>query len=252
MKYLVEICCGSYADCNAAAQAKADRIELNSALHMGGLTPSLASFLLAKQHVSIPIIAMVRPRGGGFCYDKHEFETMLEDARILLEHGVDGIAFGCLDEQANIHEIQTSNMCKLIHSYGKEIVFHRAFDCINDPVRAIQFLIDLKVHRILTSGLQPNAVLGIPCIQMLQKQYGDQIQILAGCGVNKDNVLHVLNETGVQQVHSSCKTWVLDPTTSHGNVSYAYASKPNEMMYDIVSETIATELVSLVHDQNID
>lgn len=251
MKYLVEICCGSYADCIAASNAFADRIELNSALHMGGLTPSLASVKLVKQALSLPVIAMVRPRGGGFCYDDREFETMLEDTRILLDHGVDGIAFGCLDKQANIHEEQTAQMCQLIHAYEKEIVVHRAFDCVNDPVLAIQFLIKQKVHRILTSGLQPNAVLGISCIQMLQEQFGQQIEILAGCGLNKDNVNQVLDQTGIHQVHSSCKAWQFDPTTKHGRVSYAYADEPHDMMYDIVSENIASAFVQIVHDRNL-
>ena len=98
MKGLLEICCGSFEDVKTAWQNGADRVELNSALYLGGLTPSTANLICAKEQCSIPIVTMVRPRGGGFCYSQDEYETMLLDARILLEHGADGIAFGFLTE----------------------------------------------------------------------------------------------------------------------------------------------------------
>lgn len=39
----VEVCAGSIADCQIAERAGADRIELNSALFLGGLTPSIGT-----------------------------------------------------------------------------------------------------------------------------------------------------------------------------------------------------------------
>ena len=130
MKGLLEICCGSFEDVKTAWQNGADRVELNSALYLGGLTPSTANLICAKEQCSIPIVTMVRPRGGGFCYSQDEYETMLLDARILLEHGADGIAFGFLTEDHAIHRNRTQEMIDLIHSVGKEAVFHRAFDCV--------------------------------------------------------------------------------------------------------------------------
>ena len=99
MKPIVEICCGSYSDALSAAHAGATRIELNSALSLGGLTPSLATLIKVKQDTSLKVIAMVRPRGAGFCYSDEEYEIMKEDAKIMLDHGVDGLAFGFLDKQ---------------------------------------------------------------------------------------------------------------------------------------------------------
>ena len=43
MKGLLEICCGSFEDVKTAWQNGADRVELNSALYLGGLTPSTAN-----------------------------------------------------------------------------------------------------------------------------------------------------------------------------------------------------------------
>ena len=141
MKGLLEICCGSFEDVKTAWQNGADRVELNSALYLGGLTPSTANLICAKEQCSIPIITMVRPRGGGFCYSQDEYETMLLDARILLEHGADGIAFGFLTENHAIHRSRTQEMIDIIHSAGKEAVFHRAFDCVAQQERAVEALI---------------------------------------------------------------------------------------------------------------
>ena len=140
MERLVEICCGSYEDALNAYKGKAKRIELNSALYLGGLTPSLASLKLTKKNTNLKVITMVRPRGAGFYYNDIEFEVMKEDARCLLENGADGIAFGCLNEDGTIHEKQTKEMIDIIKEYQGEVVFHRAFDCVKDPYVSIELL----------------------------------------------------------------------------------------------------------------
>lgn len=99
MKPMLEICCGDFSDVKTAYENGADRVELNSALYMGGLTPTLANLIYAKEKCNIPVVTMVRPRGGGFCYSDEEYDIMLMDAKILLEHGADGIAFGFLTEE---------------------------------------------------------------------------------------------------------------------------------------------------------
>ena len=98
MERIIEICCGSYEDALNAYHGGAKRIELNNALHLGGLTPSLATLKLTKKNTNLKVITMVRPRGAGFCYNEIEFEVMKEDAKSLLENGADGIAFGCLNK----------------------------------------------------------------------------------------------------------------------------------------------------------
>ena len=158
MERLVEICCGSYEDALNAYYGRAKRIELNSALHLGGLTPSIASLKLAKKNTNLKIITMIRPRGAGFCYNDIEFEVMKEDARCMLENKADGIAFGCLNQDGSINEKQTKEMIDIIKEYQGEVVFHRAFDCVADPYAAIELLIHLGVDRILTSGLKPKAM----------------------------------------------------------------------------------------------
>ena len=93
---MVEICCGSYEDAVSASRGGAERIELNSALALGGLTPPAGCVRLVKERTDLKVISMVRPRGGGFCYTALETEQMFEDAKMLLEYGSDGLAFGFL------------------------------------------------------------------------------------------------------------------------------------------------------------
>ena len=229
---LFEVCAGSVQDCINAQLGGADRVELNSALHLGGLTPSLAMLKLVKEKTSLKVICMDRPRAAGICYDDVEIETMFEDAKILLENGADGISFGFLNSDATINVTETKKMVELIHQYQKEAVFHRAFDCVDDPMHAIKQLIDCGVDRILTSGLQPTAMQGALVLEKLQSEFGNQIELLAGSGINANNIRALKEQTGLHQFHGSCKEWCKDPTTTVGNVSYAYHESDD---YDCVS-----------------
>lgn len=229
---LFEVCAGSVQDCINAQLGGADRVELNSALYLGGLTPSLAMLRLVKEKTSLKVVCMDRPRAAGFCYDEVETETMFEDAKILLENGADGISFGFLNSDATINVTETKKMVELIHQYQKEAVFHRAFDCVDDPMHAIKQLIDCGVDRILTSGLQPTAMQGASVLEKLQSAFGDQIELLAGSGINANNIRALKEQTGLHQFHGSCKEWCKDPTTTVGNVSYAYHESDD---YDCVS-----------------
>lgn len=246
-EFIVEICCGSYYDALQARKGGAKRIELNSALMLGGLTPGTATLRLVKQNIpDLKVITMVRPRGAGFCYADEEFLVMERECQELLEAGADGIAFGCLRANGCLDREKNKRLLSLIKEYNKEAVFHRAFDVVTNPFEVIEELIRMGVDRVLTSGLQAKAVEGATLIKQLQERYGTQIQILAGSGVNASNARSLMEETGIWQVHSSCKDWVMDPTTKANGVSYSMASKEQEMMYDIVSYELVKQLVESV------
>lgn len=246
MERVVEICCGSYEDALNAYRGGANRIELNSGLYLGGLTPSLGALVLTKKNTELKVITMIRPRGAGFHYNDDEFLEMKEDAELMLEHGADGIAFGCLCENGDINKKQTGQLVELAKEYQGEAVFHRAFDCVKDPYHAIEVLIELGVDRILTSGLENKAMDGKDLIKDLQEKYGDQIEILAGSGINAENAKEIMEYTGISQVHSSCKNWLKDSTTHIHNVSFGYADEPNHEAYDVVSEELVDKIVNSI------
>lgn len=239
---MIEICCGSYEDALAAWKGGAERIELNSALYLGGLTPSIGSLRLVKENTGLKVISMVRPRGAGFSYTEAETEQMFADARILMENGSDGLAFGFLTSEGKIDSERTGRMIRLIHEFHGEAVFHRAFDCVEDPYEAIEELIRLGTDRILTSGLKEKAAAGAGLLKELQEKYGNRIQLLAGSGINADNAKALMEETGLTQVHSSCRDWKRDETTTGPWVNYCFAPAPHENVYDAVNETLVRKL----------
>lgn len=243
MNPVVEICCGSYYDAKQAALGGAKRIELNGALMLGGLTPTESSIRMVKENLDLEVIAMVRPRGAGFCYLEEEFQVMERECREVLKAGADGAAFGCLLENGSLDLEKNKRLVDIAKAMGRQAVFHRAFDCAEDPFRTMEQLIGLGVDRVLTSGLKPTAMEGQDMIRQLQAMFGDRIQILAGSGVNGGNVRNLVEYTGVNQVHSSCKTWHQDPTTVRNGVSYSMAAGELAMCYDVVSAELVAELI---------
>ena len=129
-RILVEVCVGSVADIERAVAAGADRVELCSALELGGLTPSLGLVETALAASPIPVVVMLRPRAGGFRYDRHEFAAMLRDAERFLDLGASGVVFGILNEHG---QIDVARCGELLRSAGAaQTIFHRAFDFVRD------------------------------------------------------------------------------------------------------------------------
>lgn len=208
---ILEICTASVDDCIAAQQGGADRVELNAALALGGLTPSLAALIEARAAIDLPIIVMIRPRPGGFCYGPHDFAVMQRDVDLALEHGADGIAFGILTEDGALDEPRCA---QLISQLGaREVVFHRAFDLVPDPGGALERLIDLGVRRVLTSGQEASAYEGAAAIARYREQAAGRIEILPAGGINASTVAHVVARTGCDQVHASLTTTKVDRST---------------------------------------
>lgn len=208
---LVEVCCGSVDDCIIAEKCGADRIELNHALEMGGMTPSCATLRRVKELMDIKVCCMVRPRGFGFNYSDEYYRVMLEEAKDLLANGADGIVFGFLNADSSIDIQRTKEMVNIIKP--KEAVFHKAFDSAKDMEESIQILIKCGIDRVLTSGQGKYPDMDLSALQMLNEKYGDRIQILPGGGVREHNVQNILKTTGIKQIHMTSKHLVLDPST---------------------------------------
>lgn len=214
----VEICVASPADAQTAAQGGADRVELNSALELGGLTPSLGTLVQTREVVGIPITAMVRPRPGGFCYDRAEFDVMRRDAESMVRHGADGIAMGILTNQGGIDLDRCRQFMEHVASVGttlrEGIVFHRAFDFVEDQGAALEQLIQLGVRRAMTSGAAATALQGAARIAELVRQSDGRIEVLPAGGIRGENVVDLIARTGCDQVHASLREPRLDPSAA--------------------------------------
>ncbi|MCT8517880.1 copper homeostasis protein CutC [Glaesserella parasuis] len=199
----VEICVDNLESVITANQFPIDRIELCSALAVGGLTPNLGFIQQAQQISTIPLALMIRPRAGDFLYSEDEIQIMLNDIATAKQLGIQAVVFGALSANGEIDLATTELLVKA--SQGMEITFHRAFDFCKDPITALEQLIDLGCHCILTSGQAATAFDGIPVIQQLVKQANGRIQVMAGCGVNADNVKQIIEQTKVPEIHFSAK-----------------------------------------------
>ena len=209
---LLEICCGSAEDAIVAARNGADRVELNNNLFQGGLTPSVGTLQVVKKHTDIPVMAMVRPRAGGFCYTETEMETARADAKALLDAGADGLVFGFLHGDGTIDEARTRAFVELAE--GKPCVFHRAIDVVPDWKRGLDTLIRLGVTRVLTSGQESDVFFALDTIREMIQFAGNAIEILPGAGITLRNVDRVVKGTGCSQVHLAChKAYPPWPTT---------------------------------------
>jgi copper homeostasis protein len=204
---LLEICCYGIDCAVTAQQAGADRIELCAAPKEGGLTPSAGVLRKVKERVSIPVHPIIRPRGGDFCYTDAEFETMLEDIAFVRELGYPGLVIGMLDGEGHVDMPRMKRVME--QAQGMTVTFHRAFDMCHNPHLALEQLTDLGVARILTSGQQQNAELGLSLLREL-KQHSRAPIIMAGAGVRLSNLKKFVDQ-GIDEMHSSAGQTVPSP-----------------------------------------
>ena len=203
----IEICAGSIDDVKIADKySEVDRLEVNSHLEEDGLSMSREDFLTVRQMTKKQVFPMVRLRAGNFIYTDEEKRAMKEEAAFFLDHQADGIVFGSITEDHLIDVPFTKEMIELAHTYHKEAVFHKAFDATNDLIASAKILADLHCDRILTSASCPDCYQGMPLLKLLNEQYGSQIQILPGGGINSTNVMPILQITGITRFHMSLRS----------------------------------------------
>lgn len=197
--YTLEVIASTPRDVIVAQESGANRIELVSGLSEGGLTPSLGLIEQVLRVAKIPVMVMIRPRGGDFCYDDHELKVMEKDIEIVRNLGLEGIVLGALtmNNTVNIEALQ-----RLIgFASGLDITFHRAFDMAVDISHTVNSLRLLGVKRVLTSGQAANSMLGINKLKELQEKYEDML-FMPGVGLSSDNLKEFLSQISrVREVH---------------------------------------------------
>ncbi|CAG2168493.1 unnamed protein product [Oppiella nova] len=246
MSYKLEVCVDSIESIVSANNAGAHRIELCSALEIGGLTPTIG---LVKQTQELcpklPIYAMIRPRSGDFCYSDNEILIMQKDIQILKSNGVNGFVFGILKTDGTI---DTKN-CKLLIETAAplECTFHRAFDVISDAKESLEEVIRLGFTRILTSGQSNTAANGVENIGKLVEWAQHRISIMAGAGVTEDNVEFIINKTKVRELHSSASHVKRSQMTYHNKSVSMGANTADEYSLKVVSEEKVRKMIEILN-----
>lgn len=204
MNYQFEICANSVESCVAAQKAGAHRVELCASIPEGGTTPSYGEIVCARKYLDTTRLhVIIRPRGGDFLYSEQELEIMENDIDMVRQLGVDGVVFGILTADG---EVDMPTMQHLMtHAEGMSVTFHRAFDLCRHPQQALEEIIALGCNRILTSGCANTAIQGANLLKQLNEQACGRIALMAGCGVNEQNIAQLAQVTGIHQFHFSAR-----------------------------------------------
>lgn len=197
----LEICCASAADAVNAFRGGADRVELNSAIAYGGLTPSISDLEMAKAKTNIPVMVMIRPRSGGFSYSEIEFEIMKRQAELAVDYGADGLVFGILKENREL-DFRRNKILKEIAG-DKTTVFHRAFDIVPDPFAALDKIKEIGMDRVLTSAQANKTADNLKLAKEIIKYAGEQLGIVLGGGIREHNLKEIIENTNCKEVHLS-------------------------------------------------
>lgn len=209
MAAILEVCVDSYASAMAAVRGGADRLELCSALAVGGLTPSAALLRQIRQVSSIPIRCLMRPRGGDFLYTPEEIQQMAMEITALKEAGADGFVIGCLTPEG---ELDGDAMTPLLNAAkGCGLTLHRCIDVSRDLEKTYLDAAALGIDTVLTSGGAGNCLAGMETIEKLirLREETNGPEVLIGAGV-KASVIEAFRKEipGARAFHMSGKTEV--------------------------------------------
>lgn len=200
---VLEIAANSVASAVAAQAGGAGRVELCSALELGGLTPSYATIASVRQRLHIPVYVLIRPRPGDFVYDATELGVMQADIAACAAQGCDGVVFGALDADGAVDQAGCQQLMAAAGTLG--VTFHRAFDVCRDPKQALETLIALGCERVLTSGGAPSALAGAAAISSLVAQAAGRIAVMPGAGIDAGHLAALAAATGAREFHASAR-----------------------------------------------
>ncbi len=203
----LEICVDAPDDLAKAVAGGADRIELCSALALGGLTPT-PGLIAEARHCAVPVYAMIRPRAGDFTASEAEMRQMEAEIATVRDAGLAGVVFGIADQASALDIDALKRLSDAAEGLSRTL--HRVVDSLPDPVAAVDPAIALGFDRILTSGGAAKAADGLETLNRMLDVAKGRIGIMAGSGVLAE-VVPTLAEIGIRSFHGSCATQ--DPTT---------------------------------------
>ncbi len=208
MKNVLEICAGDIDSVRAAARGGAQRVELCSALALGGLTPSLGFINEAVKVDGLRVHVLIRPREGDFVYSPAEVTVMLSDIDAAARAGAHGVVIGALRPDGSIDLDSCQAMVNRAKAHELSVTFHRAFDRVAEPLTALNQIIALGCDYLLTSGCAPSAWEGVEMLRQLHTEASNRITIIAAAGVNSANAAEILRRSGCTQIHASARAAV--------------------------------------------
>ena len=202
MDIVKEVCVESYTEAQNAVEAGATRIELCDNLAVGGTSPSFGTIRKCKEKLQVPLMVMIRPRGGNFIYSDDEFEIMKEDIRCCRELGVAGVVFGILDDEGNIAQERTMQLIRLARPM--QVTFHKAIDEVENILEGVSQLKKMGVDRILSSGGKATALEGAEMLNSMIELGDPTLRIVAAGKVTHKNFEEIREKIHSREFHGRC------------------------------------------------
>jgi len=195
-----EACVETFQEALKAEEQGAERIELCARLDLGGITPSYALIESVRKVLSIPVMVMIRPRGGNFVYDPMEIKIMRQNIDACKEMGVSGVVFGLLSQSGNVDLTRTQQLAD--YAAPLDVTFHKAIDDTPDPVEAVADLLKVKgIYRVLSSGGADAALMGASVLNEMIKRANSKIIIMAGGKVASENLSEIARIIPTTEFH---------------------------------------------------
>ena len=241
----LEACVDSVESALNAQAGGADRVELCDNLPEGGTTPSAGAIAVCCERLRIPVHILVRPRGGDFVYSDAELEVMRRDIAVAQQYRAAGVVFGILLPDGSVDASRTRALIAAARPLA--VTFHRAFDFTPDPDQALDDLVGLGVDRLLTSGQAAKASEGTGILARLVRRAAGRIAIAAGGGLSEENVLQVVEQTGVPEVHVRATALLESPAAYRPtHLTLLKAPLPNEYDRAVTDPERVRRLVELL------
>lgn len=203
MTITLEICVDDVEGLDRAIAGGADRIELCSALAVGGLTPS-AGLMAAAAQRAVPAYVMIRPRAGSFVFSPAEVDQMLVEIDYVRSAGLAGVVLGASDTDGHLDAQVLERLVRRADGLG--LTLHRAFDLVPDFAQAVNLAVSLGFERILTSGGAGTAIAGLDALKQIVSHAGQRIAIMPGSGVTATNAAEIVTRLGICEIHASGST----------------------------------------------
>ena len=195
---VIEVIVQTVADACAAAEGGADRLEIVRAIRDGGLTPPLSLVRAIAAETRLPLRVMVR-ENAGYAMHASELPALRRAVAAFAAEGVDGVVIGfarggapALDDVARVLE----------EAPGVRATFHRAFDALADPLRAIDALAGIpQVDQILTSGGEGSPAARCMRLREYVARASARLTIVAGSKVDEEALAFFAANGCVREVH---------------------------------------------------
>lgn len=198
-KIIKEACIGTIEEAKHFIEMNVDRFETCFDLSKGGLTPKLELFEYIRNNSNIHQVIMIRTNDN-FSVNKEELSLMIKQIIEFKNMGATEFIFGFIKN----NEIDVEACRELIKNLdGCKYDFHMAIDILGNYKRDIPVLIEMGFNRILTKGGNSAAINNIDSLKEIIINFGNEIEILVGGSVTKENADEIIRLTKATQVHGT-------------------------------------------------